>query len=83
MEVFGPPGFFVYLTLVLIALVGYGLWRSTQSAAVPVQGTQSYAPVLPSTSAVLMDMAQELYAEAAEDAAEEGEPGADAPSPAQ
>lgn len=83
MGVFGPNGFFVYLTAVLFVLVSYGLWRTTQRAAVPVEDTQSYAPVLPSASPVLMDIAQELYAEAAEDATEEGARGADAPSTAQ
>jgi MFS family permease len=72
MGVFGPNGFFVYLVTVLVALVGYGLWRTTQRPATPVQETQSYAAVLPSASTVAMDMAQELYAEAVEEAAEEG-----------
>lgn len=72
MGVFGPNGFFVYLVTILVALVGYGLWRTTRRAAIPVQETQSYAAVLPSASPVVMDMAQELYAEAVEEAAEEG-----------
>lgn len=72
MGVLGPNGFWVYLTAVLVILVAYGLWRTTQRAAVPVEDTQSYAPVLPSASPVMIDMAQELYAEAADEAAEEG-----------
>ncbi len=72
MGAFGPNGFFVYLVGVLLILVGYGLWRTTRRAAVPVEDTQSYAPVLASASQVVMDMAQELYAEAVEEAAEEG-----------
>lgn len=72
MEAFGPNGFFVYLAVVLFALVGYGLWRATRRAAVPVEDTQSYAAVLPSATPVAMDIAQELYAEAVEDALEDG-----------
>ncbi len=83
MSVLGPNGFFIYLAVVLSLLVGYGLWRSTQRAAVRVEDTQSYAPVLASASPVFMDMAQELYAEAVEDAAEEGNCDTDRHRPAQ
>ncbi|SMH56062.1 MFS transporter [Maritimibacter sp. HL-12] len=72
MTTFGPQGFFVYLAVMLLALVGYGLWRTTRRASPSVEETQSYAPVLPSASPVAMDMAQEIYAEAVEEAAEDG-----------
>jgi MFS family permease len=72
MGAFGPNGYFLYLTTVLLALVGYGLWRTTQRPSVAVEDTASYAPVLPSASPVAMELAQELYAEAVEEAAEEG-----------
>jgi len=83
MGAFGPSGFFFYLAAVLVALVAYGLWRMTRRATVPVQETQSYAAVLPSASPVLVDMAQELYAEAVEEAAEEGDSDTEAESAAQ
>ncbi|GKY87938.1 MFS transporter [Sinisalibacter aestuarii] len=83
MGAFGPTGFFVYLVAVLLILVGYGLWRMTRRPAVPVEDTHSYAAVLPSASPVVMDIAQELYAEAVEEAAEEGNPDTGADSAAQ
>jgi MFS family permease len=78
MTTFGPTGFFVYIAVMMLVLVGYGLWRSTRRAAPSVDETQPYAPVLPSASPVAMDMAQEIYAEAVEDAAEEGGEATDA-----
>jgi MFS family permease len=68
---FGPNGYFLYLASVLLVMVAYGLWRTTQRASIAVEDTASYAPVLPSASPVAMDMAQELYAEAVEEAAED------------
>ncbi|MEJ2021260.1 MAG: MFS transporter, partial [Maritimibacter sp.] len=67
----GPNGYFLYLAAVLLAMVVYGVWRTTQRASVAVEDTASYAPVLPSASPVAMDMAQEFYADAVEEAAED------------
>ncbi|MCB1337878.1 MAG: MFS transporter [Maritimibacter sp.] len=67
MQRFGPSGFFVFIAAILFVLVGYGLWRMTRRAAPAVAATHSYAPVLPSASQVVVDVAQELYAEAADD----------------
>ncbi|HHS94632.1 MAG TPA: MFS transporter, partial [Rhodobacterales bacterium] len=79
----GPQGFWLYLAAVLAVLVLYGLWRSTQRPGVPTEDTQSYAAVLASASAVAVDMAQEIYAEAVEEAAEEGSDDITRPSAAQ
>ncbi|RME13801.1 MAG: MFS transporter [Alphaproteobacteria bacterium] len=75
MGVLGPLGYFAFIALVFAALVGYGLWRATRRPAPSVEETHSYAPVLQSASPVVLDMAQEIYAEAAEEA-EEAEGGA-------
>jgi len=83
MGVFGPNGFFAYIALMLIGITGYGLWRSTRRVHDETIETASYAPVLPSSSPVAMDMAQEFYAEAVEDAAEEGNPATVEPGSAQ
>jgi MFS family permease len=72
MNLVGPNGFFAYIAVVLLAIFGYGVWRATQRPAPTVEETASYAPVLPSSSSVAMDMAQEFYADAVEEAAEEG-----------
>jgi MFS family permease len=78
MTTIGPQGFFIYIAVMLLLLVAYGLWRTTRRASPSVDETQSYAPVLPSASPVAVDMAQEFYAEAVEDAAEDGAPDTDA-----
>ncbi|PIE08857.1 MAG: MFS transporter [Rhodobacterales bacterium] len=70
MEAVGPNGFFAYLTIAFGALLLYGIWRTFRRPAPSVDETQSYAPVLPSASQVAMDLAQELYVEAVEEAAE-------------
>jgi len=83
MSVIGPVGFFAYISVMLFAMVAYAIWRATQRAAPAVEETQSYAPVLPQSTAVAVDMAQELYAEALEEAAEEGSVGTESQSSAQ
>ncbi len=83
MTVIGPQGFFIYLAVMMLLLVGYGLWRTTRRAAPAVTETQSYAAVLPSASPVAVDMAQEYYADAVEDAGEEGSADTDTQTVAQ
>ena len=70
MEGLGPNGFFIYLFFTFGVLLAYGIWRTTRRPSPSVDETQSYAPVLPSASPVVMDLAQELYVEAVEEAAE-------------
>ncbi len=69
--VFGPSGFFLYLCMILVVLLAYGMYRSTRRPSPTVDETVTYAPVLQSSSPVAVDMAQELYVEAVEEAAEE------------
>ena len=73
LEAVGPDGFFVYLMIAFGGLLSYGVWRTTRRPGPSVDETQSYAPVLPSASPVAMDLAQELYVEAVEEAAEAAE----------
>lgn len=72
MGIMGPSGYFAYIAIVLVLLVGYGLWRMTQRAAPVGMETQHYAAVLPQSSPVAVEISQELYAEAVEDAADGG-----------
>ncbi len=62
----GPIGFFVILASLLGALTVYGFYRMTQRGISDVD-TSSYATVLPTTSAVAVEIAQELAIEAAEE----------------
>ena len=62
----GPIGFFVILAALLGLLTVYGFYRMTQRGISDVD-TSSYATVLPTTSAVAVEIAQELAIEAAEE----------------
>jgi len=62
----GPIGFFVILAALLGVLTVYGFYRMTQRGISDVD-TSSYATVLPTTSAVAVEIAQELAIEAAEE----------------
>ncbi len=60
METFGPPGFFWFVTLLLAALVLYGLYRMTQRPAVASQETGAYVPIMPASSRVAVEVVQDL-----------------------
>ncbi len=62
----GPSGFFVILAALLGLLTVYGFYRMTQRGISDVD-TSSYATVLPTTSVVAVEIAQELAIEAAEE----------------
>lgn len=61
---FGPLGFFVVIGVLLVAMAGYALWRTTRRAAVPVEDTGAYSVVSPILTPVGMEVAQEVTIEA-------------------
>ena len=63
----GPAGFFLFIAILMAALAGYTLYRSTQRAAPTTEETGVFAPVLPSTTAVAMEVASEVYFEQQEE----------------
>ncbi|MDC3129395.1 MFS transporter [Paracoccaceae bacterium] len=65
----GPEGFFIVLATLLGLLTVYGFYRMTQRGISNID-TSSYTTVLPTTSVVAMEIAQELAIEAAEEADE-------------
>ncbi|TDE40359.1 MFS transporter [Antarcticimicrobium sediminis] len=67
-DVFGAPGFFMLMALLLFALAGYALYRTTQRPAVPIEDTGSYAPMSPSSTPVAVEVAQEFAIETEQDA---------------
>lgn len=71
MGAFGPRGFFIVLSITLGLIVAYGLYRSTRRAAKPVDEIAAFVTVMPQSSPVAMEVAQELYADAVEEAQEE------------
>ncbi|MFL2794893.1 MAG: MFS transporter [Paracoccaceae bacterium] len=65
----GPEGFFIVLATLLGLLTSYGFYRMTQRGISDID-TSSYTTVLPTTSVVAMEIAQELAIEAAGEAEE-------------
>ncbi|MBV7409519.1 MFS transporter [Maritimibacter sp. DP1N21-5] len=66
----GAGGFFLVLGVLLSVVIAYAVWRSTQRAAIPVDETAGYVSVMPQASPVAVELAQEIYVEAREDAQE-------------
>lgn len=66
MGVVGPSGFWSYMAVLLLALLAYGLWRSTQRSAPAPEDTGAFVTMAPAASPVAVDMAQEFWAEEAE-----------------
>ncbi|WP_039019586.1 MFS transporter [Halocynthiibacter namhaensis] len=71
MQVFGPEGFYVYIGVLMTFLSGYAVYRMTQRPTVSVEDSGTWAPVLQSATAVAVEVAQEVFIEAQEEAAEE------------
>ncbi|MCX8952719.1 MFS transporter, partial [Ruegeria sp. NA] len=70
--VFGPPGFFLIIAVLLVALAAYSVYRMTQRAAIPVDETSTMSTLYPTASPVAFEVAQEVAIEAAEAEFEEG-----------
>jgi MFS family permease len=68
MGVMGPKGYFLYIAVLMAALVAYALYRMTQRAAPAPAQTDSYTPVSPSSSPMAVEYAQEVAIEAAQEA---------------
>ncbi len=62
-DIFGPPGFFLFVAVLLIVLVLYGAYRTTQRATIPVEDTGVMAPILATGTAVAVEFAQEYAIE--------------------
>ncbi len=71
MDVFGPPGFWMFAGGLIAALAVYGVYRATQRAAVAVEETGSFVTMSPSVTPVAVEVAQEIAVDEAkeEDAA--------------
>jgi hypothetical protein len=66
---YGPYGYFVVITVFLVALCAYAAWRMTQRPSLGVEETSTYAPVMPTASVVAVEAAQEFVQDMEEDAA--------------
>jgi len=70
MQVFGPPGFFLLLAVVMTVLTGYAIYRMTQRAAPAADETNAYQTIMPTSTPVNVEFAQEWAIETAEAEAE-------------
>ncbi|OIQ29521.1 MAG: MFS transporter [Alphaproteobacteria bacterium MedPE-SWcel] len=61
--IFGPNGFFLFMAMLLGALVLYAAYRSTQRATIPVEETGIMAAMSPSATSVAAEFAQEYAIE--------------------
>lgn len=71
----GPQGYWLFMAVTLLATALYALWRMTQRpsayAEAGPEDQVSYAPILPTATAVVLEAAQEIYADASGDQADE------------
>jgi len=75
-EEIGPPGFWIFIAVLLLAMAGYAAWRMTRRPAPKTEDTSTYAPVMMQASPVAVEVAQEWAIEQAEQAeAEQAESG--------
>ncbi|PYE85796.1 MFS transporter [Pseudoroseicyclus aestuarii] len=72
LSAFGPRGFWLFIAGLMIFLTIYTQWRMARRPERNTIGeTVSYAPVSPTSTAVALEVAQEYYGEAAEEAEHE------------
>ncbi|MEP2717255.1 MFS transporter [Pseudophaeobacter sp.] len=61
--VFGPPGYFLFMAVLLGMLAMYALYRTTQRAAIPIEETGIMSPMALTGSPVAVEFAQEYAIE--------------------
>ncbi|SEP55599.1 MFS transporter [Thalassovita taeanensis] len=72
MGAFGPPGYFLLMAGLMIALSVYAGYRMTQRASPKHDDSMAYAPVSPSATSVAVEFAREYAIDSAHDDAESG-----------
>ena len=74
----GPIGFWLFLAITLASMAAYSGWRMTRRQSAYASEAEDYdavpySPIMPTSSMVAVETAQELYAEASEEMAEAGD----------
>ena len=67
MQSHGPFGYFLIIAILMGTLATYAAFRTTQRAAPSVEDANSYTPVLPTASPVILELAQEFAIETAQE----------------
>ncbi|RYH02991.1 MFS transporter [Salipiger sp. IMCC34102] len=74
LELFGPAGYWMFLSVLMLAMAAYGLVRMFQRVRPADEyDPVSYSAVTPATTPVFVELAQEVYAHNDEVAEHEGE----------
>ena len=68
---YGAFSYYYALILLMGSIAAYGAYRMTRREAIPVEDTMSYTPVMPQTTPIAAELAQEVAIEAAEAEEEE------------
>ena len=69
---YGAFSYYYALILLMGSIAIYGAYRMTRREAIPIEDTMSYTPVMPQTTPIAAEVAQEVAIEAAEAEEEEG-----------
>ena len=65
LDYYGPPGFWAFLAVLMLAVAFYALFRMTRRSRADLDLEQvSYVGVSPATTPIVAEMAQEAYIEA-------------------
>ncbi len=67
MGVAGPRGFWLFVAILMVSIAAYALYRMTQRESTPVDETGAFVTVLPTSTPVAVEAAQEWVIEQAED----------------
>ncbi len=70
---FGAAAFFLFIAVLMAVLAGYGMFRMTRRDSPDVENTGHYQAILPSATAVALEVAQEVWIEEEEAAEAEAE----------
>ncbi|MCF6305562.1 MAG: MFS transporter [Rhodobacteraceae bacterium] len=63
MSMFGANSFFVAMIVLMLLIAAYGSYRMTRREGLSVEDTMSYTPVLPQTTPIVAEVAQEIAIE--------------------
>lgn len=67
MNWFGPPGFFLFIMVLLLAIAAYALYRMTQRQSISVDDQSPYIPLSSRSSPVIRQVAAEYVADEVEE----------------
>lgn len=67
MGVVGARGFFLYLLVLMAAIAGYAIYRTTRRASVSLEDIGAYTPIAAGATSVVMEAAQEWSVEQSSD----------------